>query len=76
MFWTILFGLLDKVATFALSFLIIGVLIKVLLWCAWKINLTKDKGLLANKTATYIWLILSVIVAVMYPKLLAKALYF
>lgn len=76
MVWTILLGLLDKLITFALSFLVVGGLVKGLLWCAWKSGLTKEKGLFANKTATYIWIFLSVLIAVMGPKILVRALHF
>ena len=73
--WTILFGLLDKVLTFALSFLVVGGFFKVLLWGAWKVGLAKNKDLFANKTATSAYIILSVLVAILGPKMLARALY-
>ena len=76
MVWTILLGLLDKFLTFALSFLVVGGLVKVLLLGVYAVGLAKDKGLFTNKTATYVWLILSALVAVMGPKMLARALYF
>ena len=76
MVWTILFYLLDKILTFALSFLIVGGIIKALLLGAFKVGMTSDKDLLTNKTAAYVCIILSVLLAILAPKMLARALYF